>query len=71
MPDIDGREFAHQVKSFNTSTPIILLSGWPISLDEDIDLAGVVDGVLTKPFTIEDIHAAFFSALHACDSKDS
>ncbi len=71
MPDIDGREFAHQVKSFNTSTPIILLSGWPISLAEDIDLAGVVDGVLTKPFTIEDIHAAFFSALHASDSKES
>ncbi len=63
MPDIDGREFSQQVKSINSSLPVILLSGWPISLDDDIDLGAVVDRVLTKPFTIEDIHAAFHSVM--------
>ncbi|NQV30449.1 MAG: response regulator [Candidatus Marinimicrobia bacterium] len=67
MANIDGREFSHLVKGLSISTPIILLSGWPISLDEDMDLAGVVDGVLTKPFSIEDLHTAFHSVLGSAD----
>ena len=63
MPEIDGREFAHRAKQQRPDIPIILLSGWPISLNEDADLAQVIDAVLTKPFTLEDINRAFHSVL--------
>ena len=65
MPEMNGGEFAQQVKSFNPLLPIILLSGWPISLEEDIDLAGVIDSVLTKPFTLDEVNSAFSFALHS------
>ncbi len=59
MPGMDGREFAHRAKSVRPMLPVVLLSGWPIALDSDVDMAGVIDAVLTKPFTLDDINGAF------------
>jgi len=71
MPEMDGREFAHRAKLLNPKIPIVLLSGWPIELSNDVDLADVVDTVLTKPFTLSDINKAFVLVLSKTLSNKS
>lgn len=64
MPEMGGREFAALIKSENRDTPILLLSGWPIFLDEEPDLREFIDFALAKPFTVEDIQSVIYKAIH-------
>jgi len=63
MPEMGGREFAELIKTENSDIPILLLSGWPIFLEEEPTLAEFIDFALAKPFTVEDIQKVILAAL--------
>ncbi|MCF7826774.1 MAG: response regulator [Candidatus Marinimicrobia bacterium] len=63
MPEMGGREFAELIKSVGKNTPILLLSGWPIFLEDEPSLAEFIDFALAKPFTVEDIQGIILKAL--------
>ncbi len=54
MPYVDGREVARQVKSASPQTPVVLLSGWGILLDEE-RIPPQVDAVISKPPRMEEL----------------
>ncbi|MCX7854784.1 MAG: response regulator [Anaerolineae bacterium] len=54
MPYVDGREVARRVKSRSPETPVVMLSGWGILLDEE-RIPPQVDGVLSKPPRMEEL----------------
>ena len=55
MPGISGLEMAEQIKKLNSSTPVILLTGWDVRLKQGELKAKGIDCFLKKPFTIADI----------------
>jgi two-component system response regulator PilR (NtrC family) len=63
MPELGGREFAEIIKSKKRKTPILLLSGWPIFLEDEPNLAEFIDFALAKPFTVEDIQDIILKAI--------
>ncbi|NQV40758.1 MAG: response regulator [Candidatus Marinimicrobia bacterium] len=63
MPELGGREFAEMIKSKQTNTPVLLLSGWPIFLEDEPNLAEFIDFALAKPFTVEDIQEIILKAI--------
>jgi len=63
MPEMGGRDFAELIKSTRSEMPILLLSGWPIDLEEEPNLAEFIDFALAKPFTVEDIQGVILKAL--------
>ena len=67
MPEMGGREFAELIKSKRPDMPILLLSGWPIFLEEEPNLAEFIDFALAKPFTVEDIQNVILQALRLGD----
>jgi signal transduction histidine kinase/ActR/RegA family two-component response regulator len=58
MPYMDGREVAAAVKRESPGTPVIICTGWGTFMQEDGDLPAHVDGLLSKPPRIAEIHAA-------------
>ncbi len=58
MPFIDGYQLADQIKEQYFGTRVIIMTG---HLEEDVgcltDSAGVVDGLLFKPFSLADMKA--------------
>ncbi len=58
MPYVDGREVARTVKAASPSTPVILLTGWGVSLDEERDVPDAVDLVLGKPPMLDALNRA-------------
>ena len=63
MPEIGGREFSEMIKLKDKNTPILLLSGWPIFLEDEPNLAEFIDFALAKPFTVEDIQEIILKAI--------
>lgn len=57
MPDVDGHKVAAAVKSSTPDTPVIMLTGWGHRLQTE-GLPPHVDCVLSKPPTLQGIHAA-------------
>ena len=64
MPEMGGREFAEMIKSKRPDMPVLLLSGWPIFLEEEPNLAKFIDFALAKPFTVEDIQNIILQSLN-------
>jgi len=55
MPDISGRQVAKAIKSANPVTPVLLITGWGVQLDPiELEKDGV-DGLIAKPFNIDEI----------------
>jgi GAF domain-containing protein/CheY-like chemotaxis protein/anti-sigma regulatory factor (Ser/Thr protein kinase) len=61
MPDLDGWAVARAIKATSAETPVLLLTGWAEALDSAS--AGLVDGILRKPFDIDDLAAAVNAAI--------
>lgn len=55
MPDCTGWDLAWRAKQLWRNKPVVLVTGWGLQLDAEQMDKGVVDGVLTKPFAIEDL----------------
>jgi CheY-like chemotaxis protein len=49
MPEMTGEQLAHQIKSSDPATPIILMSGY----GSPVTAAELFDAVLSKPFSKE------------------
>jgi GAF domain-containing protein/CheY-like chemotaxis protein len=63
MPDLNGWEVARAIKSARAETPVLLLTGWADAVDPIA--ASVVDGILKKPFGVDELAAAVAAALSA------
>lgn len=58
MPVMDGIALAHAARRAFPSLPILLMTGYADQRERADDLAGVVDDVLIKPFTLATIREA-------------
>ncbi len=63
MPEMSGKEVASKIKSMQKGVPIILLSGWAMSAEDDDSIKSVVDVVVSKPFTLEEIEDAVYQSI--------
>jgi CheY-like chemotaxis protein len=55
MPGMDGKQVAERVKASSPKTPVILLTGWGMMLDEKGRDMSHVDAVLNKPPRLDDL----------------
>jgi len=49
MPDMSGREVAQIVKEIKPGTPVVLITGWGVQLDQK-EMKDI-DGIIAKPFS--------------------
>src|SRR5262249_21731684 len=61
MPDCDGWGVARAVKSSRADVPVLLLTGWGDATDPSADK--LVDGILKKPFGLDELASAVAAAL--------
>jgi CheY-like chemotaxis protein len=59
MPQCSGWELARRSKQLWQHKPVILVTGWGKPMDAKKMRAGLGDGVIAKPFSIEDLIQAF------------
>ena len=64
LPGIDGLEILRQFRTFNTNTPVLILSARVQIQDkvEGLDLGA--NDYLTKPFHFEELEARILSLIH-------
>jgi CheY-like chemotaxis protein len=55
MPRMSGRELASHIKAISPETPVILITGWGVAVDEDKMKRSGVDYILRKPFRLEQL----------------
>jgi CheY-like chemotaxis protein len=55
MPGMDGKQVAERVKASSPTTPVILLTGWGMMLDEKSQDMSKVDALLNKPPRVNDL----------------
>ncbi len=58
MPGMDGREVARAVKHTAPGTPVVLLTGWGQTLQQDGSIPPHVDCLLSKPPRLRELQAA-------------
>jgi signal transduction histidine kinase/ActR/RegA family two-component response regulator len=64
MPHIDGRSVAHTIKTNSPETPVVMLTGWGIMLNERGDLPTNVDAILSKPPRPAELHETLIRVVH-------
>jgi signal transduction histidine kinase/ActR/RegA family two-component response regulator len=64
MPEMTGWEVARAVRGHSPRTPVLLLTGWGDQF-QDAAERSLVDGVLGKPFRLEDLLRALAKAIAA------
>ncbi len=57
MPRMDGMTVAKKIKAISPETPVVLLTGWGFRIRSE-EVRGVIDLVLTKPATYQQIRRA-------------
>ena len=55
MPGMSGWQVAERIKSIDRKTPVILITGWDINLNELNTGENGVDLIIQKPFEVEQI----------------
>jgi signal transduction histidine kinase len=55
MPGTNGLDLAKELKKINPSVPVFIISGWNYFSHNKIEINGVIDGVIQKPFNMEKI----------------
>jgi len=55
MPRMSGRELASRIKAISPETPVILITGWGVAVDEDKMKRSGIDYILRKPFRLEQL----------------
>lgn len=56
MPQMDGNQFAQRVKAQSPGTPVIMLTGWGNTTEEEREQAGKVDALIGKPVCMEELN---------------
>ena len=65
MPGLSGPQLIHSIRAIDTEVPIVLTTGFS---DDDELPAGVVNSVLSKPWTTDDVTVVMRAALgHAAE----
>ena len=57
MPKMSGVELLKSIKAQNPDLPVIVISGYSLSADDNHTVRDIADGFLSKPFKMEDIRA--------------
>lgn len=55
MPECSGWDLAKRSKELYPNKPVVLVTGWGLTLDPDQMKSGLVNGVLSKPFTLDEL----------------
>ncbi len=55
MPGLSGWELSARIKSVSPDTPVILITGWGVPINEEKMKETGVDYVLHKPFRLEEL----------------
>lgn len=55
MPGLNGYELAQRIKSINSRIPVFLITGWNQLDRKFMESNKVIDGIIEKPFSIEQI----------------
>lgn len=63
MPVMDGIEMAGRIARISPGTPILLMTGYAEQRERAAELAGIVRGVVDKPFTLPEIRSRVNQAL--------
>ena len=57
MPKMSGVELLRSIKAQSPELPVVVISGYNLSEDDDRTVREIADGFLNKPFKMEDIRA--------------
>ena len=63
MPLMDGWEVTKRINGMRPEFPIILATGWNVSVDEGLERGAQVKSVLRKPFGMQELSSAINQAL--------
>lgn len=63
MPLMDGWEVSRRINEINPNMPIIVATGWNMSVDEGQEQGAVIDSVLRKPFSMIELAEAIEVAM--------
>ncbi len=55
MPDCSGWDLARRSKELHPNKPVVLVTGWGLTLDPERVRSGLINGVLSKPFTLDEL----------------
>lgn len=55
MPHMTGWQIAEEIKKMGRTVPVVLITGWSLQSEEKNMYASLVDIIITKPFTVDDI----------------
>ncbi|HZQ05439.1 MAG TPA: GAF domain-containing protein [Anaerolineae bacterium] len=55
MPECSGWDLAKQSKELHPNKPVVLVTGWGLTLDPEQMKSGLVNSVLSKPFTLDEL----------------
>jgi CheY-like chemotaxis protein len=55
MPEMNGWEVAKLIKSKTPQTPVVLITGWGVNLDDEKIKESGVDWIIGKPFQVNEI----------------
>ena len=71
MPEISGLELLKQVKSLNTHSKVVIMTGQSESIKEEQTLAAGASAILYKPFSADEVHHILDKLLAPHDSFQS
>ena len=57
MPKMSGVELLRSIKAQSPDLPVVVISGFSLSDDDDRTVREMADGFLAKPFKMEDVRA--------------
>ena len=57
MPKMTGVELLRSIKAQSPEIPVVVISGYSLSDDDDRVVREIADGFLAKPFKMEDVRA--------------
>lgn len=55
MPECSGWDLARRSKTLYPNKPVVLVTGWGLVLEPEQMHSGLVNGVLSKPFTLDEL----------------
>lgn len=69
MPEIDGAEVLHEIRSIRPELPVTIITGYPSGEMMERALKEGPLGVMPKPFGVSDIYSAVNSFLHVVQAR--
>jgi DNA-binding NtrC family response regulator len=57
MPKMSGVELLRSIKAQSPDLPVVVISGFSLSEDDDRVVREIADGFLAKPFKMEDVRS--------------